>query len=358
MTRDSQGFFYPEADSARCISCGKCDSVCPVPIWNEKENNPLALEAFSAFSVDNEKRMKSSSGGLFGEIADVILSNGGIVFGAVFDGVSSVRHASAGTEDGIARMRGSKYVESDIRGIFEQVRIELETGKQVLFSGTPCQTAGLKSFLCRDYENLFCVSFICNSVASPKVLAEYITDIETREKKHAVSVSFRDKSTGWLNYSSSFAVTFEDGEVYREGGDCLFKTALVNRVITRPVCSVCPFRKYERAADITLGDFWGVEKTYPDFCEPTGTTLAIVSTEKGMQMLPALGSKIEKHKVDLEKALTENPSFCRQSAPHPSRGMFWQERDKKSTTESLRECFDESFAGKVKRHLMSVFKKK
>ena len=359
MTRDGQGFFYPAADAARCTGCGKCDSVCPVPIWDEKENKPLFPDAFAAYSKNPENRMQSSSGGLFGEIADMVLSDGGIVFGAVYDGVSSVRHTAAVSEDGIAPMRGSKYVESDLRGVFGQVLNELDNGKEVLFSGTPCQIAGLKAFLGREYERLFCLSFICNSVASPAVLGEYISDIEARKKKRAVAVTFRDKSTGWLNYASSFAVTLEDGEIYREkGGECLFKTALVNRIITRPICSVCPFRKYERAADITLGDFWGIEKIYPELCEPTGTSLAIVSTKKGAAALSSLSGKIELHGVELEKALTENPAFCRQYAPHPSRDMFWAKHGKKNTTAVMRDCLSPSFKDRLKRHLMPIIKRK
>ena len=187
----------------------------------------------------------------------------------------------------------------------------------------------------------------------------HISDIEARKKKRAVAVTFRDKSTGWLNYASAFAVTLEDGEIYREkGGECLFKTALVNRIITRPICSVCPFRKYERAADITLGDFWGIEKTYPELCEPTGTSLAIVSTKKGAAALSSLSGKIELHGVELEKALTENPAFCRQYAPHPSRDMFWTERGKKNTTAVMRDCLSPSFTDRLKRHLMPIIKRK
>lgn len=354
MRRDEKGFFYPAVNGDKCLDCGKCEKVCPVPVWRQRENTPARLVTYAAAAKNEEIKMNSSSGGIFSLLAESVVQDGGVVFGAVFESPDSVIHAAAASEEEIAPMRGAKYIESDLKNTFSEIKELLKNGRKVLFSGTPCQTAGLKSFLGKDCDSLFCVSFICNSVASSFVFRDYLKETEKRAGKRAVKVNFRDKTTGWLNYASSFSVEFGDGSIHREQGSAdLFKSALVNRIITRPICSDCPFRKYERAADITLGDFWGIEKTYPELSDNNGVSLAVVHTEKGSELLSRIGEKAELHEVDITKAVEYNPAFYIQTPPHRSRNMFWANYGKMSVCENLSACFDSGIKNRLKRFVYS-----
>ena len=197
---DKEGFLYPQVDTATCIDCGLCEKVCPV--LNQGEER-MPLKVYAAKHADDEIRMKSSSGGIFTLLADQIIDKGGVVFGARFNENWEVVHDYTETKEGLAPFRGSKYVQSNIGNSYKQVEEFLKTGREVMFTGTPCQVAGLKKFLRIDYENLLTVDFVCHGVPSPMVWRKYLAEEIVRQGNNPVvtGVNFRDKSTGWKKFS-------------------------------------------------------------------------------------------------------------------------------------------------------------
>ncbi len=349
---DKYGFVYPVADTSKCVNCKKCDSVCPMPVWSEKQNKPLPLVSFAAAVNDENIKLHSSSGGLFSALGLDIINDGGVVFGAVFDGLYTVRHTKASDKDEILPMCGSKYVQCTPSDIFTQVKTELLTGKKVMFTGTPCQCAALKSFLDKNYDNLLTVDFVCNSVPSSLILRKYLECVSGG--RIIKSVNFRDKQAAENGNLYAFTVTFSDGTLYTEQQDkSRYMNALLGKIITRASCSDCVFRKYERASDITFGDFWGIEKTYPEFYDRNGTSLVVASTEKGENMLNKISDKITLNKTDFETSIKNNPAFNIQSSAHISRNMFLAEFDKKEITANLSDCFNPSVKFRLKRQYYS-----
>ena len=200
MQIDEEGFKYPQVDANLCVDCGLCEKVCPYlnsyPIPEEKP------ASFACKTKDDDLRGKSSSGGLFSVLATKIIQENGVVFGARFNEDWDVYHDYTETEAGLAEFRGSKYVQSDMGDCFAQVKNFLKTGRKVLFTGTPCQVAGLNHFIQKKFENLYTVDFVCHCVPSPKVWKSYLKEV--RGNATITHISFRDKSEGWARYGLPF----------------------------------------------------------------------------------------------------------------------------------------------------------
>lgn len=278
--RDKEGFVYPSVDENQCIHCGKCDSVCPIKHCAEKKG--AIRSTYVAYSRDSEIRQSSSSGGVFSELARTIIAKDGVVFGAVFDDAHHLVQKEATSQAELVALRGSKYVQSDTSGTFERVKHYLREEKTVLFCGTPCQIAGLKKYLNRDYEQLFLVDIICYGVASPKVWEMYIQHLE-QQNGMAQTVNFRDKSHGWRKFSLS--VQFENGQkcIVPMSQD-VYLQLFVRNLSLRPSCYDCSFKGRERESDITIGDAWGIEHFCSACQDDGGATLALVHSIKGEQL--------------------------------------------------------------------------
>ena len=201
MKADKEGFCYPQIDEALCIDCGLCEKVCPLLHKPDKHG---IINVYGAKNIDDSVRFTSSSGGMFTLFAEQVLNRGGVVFGAAFDGSLQVCHAGISTMQELAKLRGSKYVQSNMNGIFKQVRTLLAGGKKVLFSGTPCQIAGLKGFLIKDYANLLTVDVVCHGVPSAKVYNKHLTEIAADTGEAVTQVKFRDKADGWKRGKTLF----------------------------------------------------------------------------------------------------------------------------------------------------------
>ena len=336
MREDEHGFLYPEINKDTCIRCGMCKKVCAFQN-NEILNSPI--KCFAAVSADRAQAEKSASGGIFAAIATKTLERGGTVFGAAFDDSRRVHHISVDKQSRLCALQGSKYTQSDTETTYSEVKELLKCGKDVLYSGTPCQIAGLQGFLGKDYENLITVDIVCHGVPNNKMLLDYIAMLEEKHGGSLTSFTFRDKSIGWgINGSakigkkkitlwasaSSYLYYFTRGWIYREN------------------CYKCKYASSHRPADLTLGDFWGIEKQHPDYIgkhgwdESKGISLIIANTEKGVLLLEKLGEALELKPTEFDKIAAGNTQLRQPSKPGKREELLdaykasgWQGLDKR-----------------------------
>lgn len=309
MAPDADGFFHPAIEETKCIHCGLCEKVCPVLHPVKPNHIPTA---WAAWSADHDSRRRSTSGGVFPELARDILKKGGAVYGAAYDKCFRVVHICAETEEGLDRLRGAKYAQSNLSGVFTDVKSRLDVGQQVLFSGTPCQVLGLKSFLRKEYDNLLLVDLVCHSVPSPLAWEKYLAYIS--DGKKITAVNLRCKDTGWSRYRYSNRFDFSDGTSRMElSGENLYMKLFTSGLISRPACAHCPAKGYGRVSDLTLGDFWGIWDFYPELDDDRGISLVLAQTEKGMAVL----DRLPKQEVSLKEASHENPAVICSASANP-----------------------------------------
>ena len=316
MIRDAEGFAYPKINPELCIQCGRCDATCPALNFEKKFPDELP-KVFVATYPDEKILRHSSAGGVFSALSEIILREGGVVFGAGFDKKWRVVHSAARTLDDLESLRRSKYVQSQIGDVYRQVRDALKSGS-VLFSGTPCQCAGLKHFLGEEPDNLLTVDLICHGAPSPAVWEYYIGTID--EDHEVAYVNFRNKRNGWLNYR--FEINFKD-RGYRStslGGD-IYGKLFLHDVTLRPSCSACKFKFPNGRSDLTLGDAWGIKDYAPEMSDNRGTSLIIVHTPKGKNFFEQLN--LIKKQVKFHAAIRRNPVFMRPCVADTRRENFF-----------------------------------
>ncbi len=318
MKPDALGFLYPEVNMDKCVDCGLCEKVCAFNDDYDTSVNLPCPDTYGARHKDINEIETSRSGAAFISISDKILERGGVVYGCGYKDHFMVAHKRATTKEERNEFKGSKYVQSDLSGVFRQVRDDLRNGLLVLFSGTPCQTSGLNSFVGKKFRNnLFLIDIVCHGVPSPYIWRDYLTYLEKKQGKEIVWVNFRDKQEyGWEAHKESFKF---------KGGDKMsFSFSFYNPIMFRRSCTNCHFCNTKRPSDITIADFWGWEKTDPDFnSDDKGCSLLLVNTEKGRALF-------EEAKEDLYiiPALFEDclqPNLRYPTHEHPKREAF--ERD-------------------------------
>lgn len=353
MREDEEGFLYPEVDREVCIDCGLCERVCP-ELHEGEAHTPLGT--YAAVNPDESVRMQSSSGGVFTALAEKTIDEGGVVFGVGFDQHWTARHLYAETRDQLAALRGSKYVQSEVGESYRQAEEFLKSGRKVLFSGTPCQIAGLKRYLQREYAHLLTVDFVCHGTPSPGVFRLYLKEtIESiarqGDKKFSFASSriphiptadvlavqagfairdirFRDKCEGWKKYS--FALTLSKARAAGEQNtvslssiytDNPFMQAFLADYSLRPSCYACPAKSLKSGSDLTLGDFWGIEHIVPPLDDDRGVSLLMVNTDKGAQRIEQIA--VHCHEEAYTAALSYNPSICHSVTCPPKRKFFF-----------------------------------
>lgn len=313
MEADALGFLYPKIDETKCVDCGLCARACPANRADMGRNQ--ARTAYALINASDEIRMESSSGGAFTLLAEKTINDGGVVFGARFDTEFNVVHGYAETVGGLAEFRGSKYTQSDMGGCLPQCRAFLEAGRSVLFSGTPCQCAGLRSFLGKEYENLTVVDFICHGVPSPSLWQKYKIHREKISASRVVKTAFRRKDCGWKQYS--LQLTFANCSEYCEPlSKDKYLQIFLHDAALRESCYVCSAKGRGRHSDITLADFWGVERVLPDFFDDRGTSLVCVNSDKGGRLFDSVKTGCRFEEVDLDATVGFNSSFAK-SAVRP-----------------------------------------
>lgn len=324
MQPDSMGFQYPVVDKVKCVECGLCEKVCT---FNDNYDTSLNLPQPIAYGVrhkDMHEVETSRSGAAFIAISDYVLENGGVVYGAGYTDHFRVVHKRAVTKEERNEFKGSKYVQSDLHGVFRQVKKDLKDGLTVLFSGTPCQTAGLNSYIGKKLrENLILVDIICHGVPGPYLWRDYLAYLEKKQGDRICWVNFRDKQEyGWTAHHETFK--FENGG----GRKMNFTDLFYKHIMFRESCSKCHFANTRRPSDITLGDFWGWERFDPDINkDDKGLSLIFINTEKGRKLFETVKGQLLFKSVKIEDCL--QPNLQHPSVPHPSRKDFERDYRKK-----------------------------
>lgn len=361
MKPDAEGFLYPVVDLARCTDCGLCERVCPF-LHPSEATTPLRLYAVK--NKDEETRRQSSSGGIFTLLARKVLSEGGIVYGARFDGAWDVCHGTAETEEELAALRGSKYVQSRMGDTFRDVRRHLEAGRSVLFTGTSCQVAGLKHFLRRDYPQLLTADCLCHGVPSPKVWRKYLEEVVSSaaldknggpETPHITHISFRNKRNGWKRFEMRI-----EGSLPGESGSHMlvaepfshnpYMRGFLSNLYLRPSCYACRAKNGRCGSDFTLGDFWGINKINPSFDDNKGCSLLLVNSERGRELCqPLLDNTDYYAEEDLEKPKPYNGGFCETVRIPRRRNLFFKGLNAEISPSRLVEM-----AEKYSKHTMRI----
>ena len=286
MKTDEEGFTYPFINKEKCIKCKLCENVCPnVKSISTKSN----VKSYAVKHLDLQERKTSSSGAAFIAISDYILNYGGIVYGAAFDEKFRVVHKRAKNKEQRDEFKKSKYVQSDMGEIFKQVKQDLADDRLVLFSGTPCQVDGLKNYLHNEnIEKLYTCDLICHGVPSPKIYSDYLKYITHNYKNKLLSFNFRNKKYGWNSHYESYKLKNK-----AERTDLKYRELFYTNLALRPSCYECNYSNLNRISDITIGDFWGIEKVDKKFKVSDGVSLCIVNSEKGKKLFENIKENIE-----------------------------------------------------------------
>lgn len=341
MEHDVEGFLYPNINTEKCIKCNLCEKVCPIIHQEKIENNPIA---YGCYNKNEDIRNQSTSGGIFTLIAENVINSEGVVFGAEFDENYNVIHSSTDNISGLEKFRGSKYVQSKIGDTYKQIKQLLKEDKTVLFTGTPCQIGGLKSYLRKDYSNLICQDIVCHGVPSPYVWQHYKNLIS--KDRNIKNINFRDKSTGWKRYSLKF--DFTDGKSYEEvGNENAYIKGFIKNLYLRPSCYNCAYKTLNRQSDITLADFWGVEDILPSLDDNKGTSLIFVNSDKGKYLFDKIKNNIIYEGVDIEKSIEFNPCAIKSCSYNKKRNLFMDKYNENNFVNFISELTKEKQKNKL-----------
>lgn len=338
MQADAEGFLFPViTDTRQCTSCKKCEQVCPVRNAAQQiARRPDFPAAFAVINKDEQVRRQSASGGVFSLLAEEILANHGVVFGAAMSvDCTRVEHICIKDKAELYRLRSSKYMQSDMGTCYQKAKDFLVAGRQVLFSGTPCQIAGLKSYLGADFPNLFCVDLICFGVPSPKVWKRYKKYREEREGSEIIRSDFRNKSSGWKNYS--MAVQYKNGAEYCASHKIdLYMQSFFKNICLCQSCCHCKFKTVRRISDLTMADLWGVDRILPEWNDDKGISLLLEQSEKGQLLFDTVKEHSRYCQIDVETAVKINSMATKSGEMHPKRKQFFRNLDRLPFDELMR----------------------
>ena len=353
MQADAEGFSFPLVEENCCINCGVCESVCPI-IHDWQPDNQHRTEACAIVNVDEKTRSSSSSGGAFSLIAEEVIRNDGVVFGAAFaEDFGSVHHVCIDNTNDLDMLRGSKYMQSEIGDTYELVERFLDAGREVLFSGTPCQIGGLLSYLKRPYDNLLTQDIVCHGVPSSLLWRKCKCEKEKEQNAMIKQVCFRDKDTGWKGYSVK--ICFSNDVVYkRVYYEEPFMQAFLSDYCLRSSCYNCSFKTVERQSDITLADFWGIEEVVPEMDDNKGTSLVLIHSEKGKRFVDRVANRARIKAVDIKTAVKGNPSIDHSAHKSDVRERFFSYLKQYTLTETIKKINHLSVWSRIKRKVRNM----
>lgn len=316
---DNEGFWYPKVDVDLCDDCHQCERVCPMlNIEKLKHNDFDRPIVYGCYAKDIVIRYDSTSGGIFSMLANAMYKQGGYVSGALYTESFDVKNHISNDKKDLRRLRSSKYLQSNAEGLFKEIKRLLVNGEHVLACGSPCQMAALRQYLHKDYDNLLIVDFLCRATNSPKVFHKYIESLEKRYGSKVVAIKDKNKDHGW--HSLARKVTFENGQIYYgEGHEDDYRRGYHINVYERPSCYECKFKGMPRMSDITLADFWGLDKIDPAMDKNLGTSLVFINSKKGQAFFENIKGKLVCKEYTLEQAMSGNrTAIMGGTLPYPS----------------------------------------
>ncbi|MBR2261331.1 MAG: Coenzyme F420 hydrogenase/dehydrogenase, beta subunit C-terminal domain [Paludibacteraceae bacterium] len=357
---DIEGFWYPEVDKDKCNNCGLCEKVCPIINIKElkKNDSDKPLHTIAAINKNMKVRWDSTSGGAFSALSEVMYAQGGYVSGALYNEDFSVRNFVSNNHEDLEKLRSSKYLQSNAEGLYSEIRMLLKNGEKVLACGTPCQMAALRSFLQKEYDNLIIVDFICRGVNSPKVYRAYLDSLEKKYNSKVVYVKAKNKELGWRNLTRK--VTFANGQsYYGVYMDDDFRRGYHTNVFCRPSCYDCKFKGFPRIADITIADYWGIEKVDKNLDNNIGTSMILLNSKKGVAYFEKVKDYIEYKETPFESILGGNIALRKSIEPAKiDRKVFFEDLEAHGFDFVTQKYYPLNKKNKngIKYHLKSIVK--
>lgn len=343
MMLDAGGFYRPVVDFEKCVQCGACVNVCP---WENAVENPnsadVSPKTFAAFAKDEAVRLQSSSGGIFTVLAERILDNGGVVVGVAQLDKAHFGHIVVDNKADLAKLRGSKYVQADVGLVYREIRSLLKAGRKVLFSGTPCQVAGLYAVLGNTAvsADLFTVDVVCHGTPSVKVFEKYVAEIEKDKSAFVKSTRFRDKRNGWRLFSMTLSLNTVSGDCFQFSKtlrEDRFMRVFLQNICLNKSCFDCHYGKLPRIADITLGDYWNIAKVHPQMDDDKGISVVLLNTAHGKALFDSVSFQMTLCDSMVEYAIAGNHCIIRSSKPHPKRADFFANLDRYSLNQLIKK---------------------
>lgn len=352
---DIEGFWYPEVDKAKCVDCGLCEKVCPIINVDKLKKNDFAEPiCYAAVHKNYEVRFDSTSGGLFSAFAEKFYRDKGYVGGAIYNDDWSVRQYISADKADLPKLRSSKYQQSSFEGFYKQVRDLVKQGEKVLVCGSPCQMAALRAFLnFKEYENLLILDFVCRGTNSPMISRKFSEMLEAKHQSKIVYRKAKNKELGWKNLTLKLTYANGVNEYLPKDANPFTRGYLGTGVFCRPSCYECKFKGFPRVADITLADFWGIEKIEPKMFDNIGTSLVLINNEKGKRFFDSIEQKLRSVKLPYETALAGNPSILQPlQVAKIDRKAFFEDAQKMDFGQLSNKYFPDRNTGLTVKHII------
>lgn len=367
MKENSEGFLEPVIDEKKCINCTICYNKCPQINGVDIDKERIKQQVFAAKNKNEEEQKNSSSGGIFSNIADYILENNGIVYGASFKENLKLNHIRIESKKDLERLIGSKYIQSNICDSFENVKKDLENNKNVLFVGTPCQIGGLRNYLGKEYNKLFTIDLVCHGVPNQKLFDKYINWMEKTNKSKVKKYYFRSKDKN--KWGLNLKIVFENNKIkYIPAALDPYYKSFLKGIVYRECCYSCQYANLNRIGDITLADYWGIEVEHPTFYDEKGISAILINTEKGMQLFRNIKENIEYIDTNIEKVTKHNANLVKPTFRDKIRDNAYREiNDKKFNVilkndlkfkKEIRDQIKNIIPLKLKRKIKNILKKR
>ena len=335
MQENEEGFLYPVIDKEKCVNCGLCSKACP-QLNDVKGLDDGYPKAYAMRNKNNEELSKSSSGGIFSILANYVIEKDGIVFGAAYDENLNINHIKATSKEELNPIRSSKYVQSNINDTYKEAEVALKDGQYVLYTGTPCQIAGLNTYLGKEYDKLITADLVCHGVPSQELFHKYIDYLSDKFKSRVIEYNFRSKEKkGWGLVSK---VTTEDGKVrFIEPDFDPYYSNFLECVTYRENCYQCHYTNYNRVSDITMADYWGINEIHPQFYKEEGNSLVLINNDKAERLIEELKDTMDFMPTDLDKAASHNKNLIEPSKKSVKRELAYKGIKEKESKTFIKE---------------------